>query len=253
MARLGNPSPESGAILRSGRRGGQRLIERLTTTLLDLALPRRCLGCRARGEWVCRECARELPRLPDGRCRVCAVPLAGTLVCPSCYRRRPRFDAIHAPYRHDGLARELVHALKYDCQRHLARPLAEAALAAFAPPLPAELVMAVPLHPTRQLERGFNQSALLARVIARGLGLELRDGLARVRATSSQTGLSPDERARNVRGAFAASGELPGARVVLVDDVCTTGATLDAAAAALRRAGATRVDALVVTRAVNPL
>jgi ComF family protein len=229
-----------------------RLLGRLTGRLLDLPLPRRCLGCGARGAWVCPDCAEQLAPLPPSRCRVCAAPSSGTVVCPSCYRRPPRFDAVHAAYRHDGLARELVHALKYRQCRYLAPPLAGAMVAAFAPAQPPSVVVPVPLHPSRRAERGFNQSELLAGEVAAALGLELRDGLERVRATASQTGLSPAERSANVRGAFAARLELPGAAVLLVDDVCTTGATLGAAASALRRAGAARVEALVATRAVNP-
>jgi ComF family protein len=123
-------------------------------------------------------------------------------------------------------------------------------VAALAPERPPSVVVPVPLHPSRRAERGFNQSDLLARDVADALGLALADALERVRPTPSQTGLSPTERTTNVRGAFAARRELPGAVVLLVDDVCTTGATLGAAATALRRAGAIRVEALVATRAV---
>jgi len=234
-------------------RARPRLLERLIDHLLELPLPRRCVGCDARGAWICPQCDRELPRLPEGRCRICAVPLSGPLVCPSCYRDRPRFDALYAPYRHDGLARELVHCLKYRRQRHLAGPLASAMVGALPPARPPSLVVPVPLHPSRRAERGFNQSELLAREVAAALAVTLCDGLERVRPTAAQTGLSPAERSANVRGAFAASREVVGAVVLLVDDVCTTGATLGAAAAALRRAGALGVDALVATRAGSSL
>jgi ComF family protein len=228
-------------------------LGRLIDALIDLALPRRCLGCGARGAWVCPDCDRQIARLPERRCRICALPLSGPLVCPSCYRDRPRFDALQAAYRHDGLARTLVHGLKYRRQRHLAEPLASAMVAVLPLACRPSVVVPVPLHPTRRAERGFNQSELLARAVAAALAVELCDALERVRPTVAQTGLSPGDRAANVRGAFAARQALAGATVLLIDDVCTTGATLGAAAVALRRAGASRVDALVATRTVTPL
>jgi ComF family protein len=230
------------------------LLTRLASALLDLALPPRCLGCGARDAWVCPGCAAGLPRLPAARCRVCAAPLTGTLICPTCYRDRPHFDAVYAPFRHDGLARELVHALKYRGHRHLAVPLAQAAAAVVDRP-GYDLVVPVPLHPSRLARRGFNQSELLARAVAATLELPLAAGaLERVRSTEPQTEMPrPAARVANVRGAFRATAGLRGLDVLLVDDVCTTGATVDACAAALRRAGAARLDVLVVTRAVTQL
>jgi ComF family protein len=227
----------------------RRWLGTLADWLLDLPLPRRCVGCAARGEWLCAQCAATLPRLPAARCRICAVPLGGALVCPDCYRRPPPFEAVHAAYRHDGLARELVHRLKYRRGRHLAPTLGAAMAAALGPAPAPTLVVPVPLHPARRAERGFNQSELLAADVAARLGRPLGDALERVRPTAAQTGLSPAERAVNVRGAFRARADLAGAAVLLVDDVCTTGATLGAAAGALRRAGAASVEALVATRA----
>jgi ComF family protein len=172
----------------------------------------------------------------------------GVAVCPACYRRRPRFDKVAAPYLHEGLARDLVHALKYRGHRHVA-PILAAAMADAAP-ADVDVVVAVPLHSNRRAERGFNQSELLARAAAGRLALPLRlDALRRERPTRPQVELAHDERAANVLGAFVAPVRLDGTRVLLVDDVCTTGATLDACAAALKRAGASRVACLVATRA----
>jgi ComF family protein len=232
-------------------------LQRLSGALLDLLLPRRCAGCGVRESWLCPDCAATLPPLPAARCRVCAIPLAGTLVCPTCYRDPPRYDAIHAPFLHDGLARELVHCLKYRAQRHLAEPLARAAAAALSTAVDAErpssrydLVVPVPLHASRRQERGFNQSELLARHVADAIGAPVAPTmLDRSRATEAQTQLrGAPARFANVRGAFTVGGDCRGKRVLLVDDVCTTGATLEACAAALKRACATRVDAVVITR-----
>lgn len=215
--------------------------------LLDVALPPRCVGCGTRDSWICPDCCGTLPVLPSQRCRVCAVPQPGPQVCADCYRNPPRFDALHSAFLHQGLARELVHGLKYRGHRHLAEPLAAAAAAAIPSHIGFDAVIPVPLHQARQRERGFNQSQLLAEQ----LKLPLRGGLERIRPTDSQAGLTQHERVANVRGAFKATDRFDGQTVLLVDDVCTTGATLDACAGALKRAGAARVAALTVSRAVN--
>jgi ComF family protein len=196
-----------------------------------------------------------MPSLPVDRCRICALPLSGVQVCPSCYGDPPRFDTLHAAFEHDALARDLIHRLKYDGFRHLAEPLASAALEALpAWPSAADCVLPVPLHPGRRRARGFNQADLLAVHVAARLGVPIEpSGLARTRSTDPQTGLTSRERRANVRGAFVARADLAAAHVLLVDDVCTTGATLDACAAALRAVGVERIEAIVVSRSLTPL
>lgn len=224
-------------------------LARLVAAALDVALPPRCLGCGARDAWVCPDCAAGLPRLPRQRCQVCAAPLRGVAVCPACYRRPPPFDRVDAPFRYDGLARDLVRGLKYHDQRHLA-PILAGAMAGALTDGTVDLVVPVPLHPTRRAERGFNQSELLAIHVAARLGLRCDPAaLRRERPTRPQVELARAERAANVRGAFAASGRLDGRRALLVDDVYTTGATLSACAAALKQAGVVQVTCLVATRA----
>lgn len=151
--------------------------------------------------------------------------------------------------RHDGVARQLVLGLKYRRGKHLAGPLAD--LVAPLVPAGVDALVPVPLHENRVRERGFNQSELLANELGARVGRPvLAAALNRVRETPSQTGLSPSERVENVRGAFAAAERLDGQHVLLVDDVCTTGATLYACARTLRRAGVASVQAIVATRAV---
>jgi ComF family protein len=225
------------------------LLGRLVEAALDLALPPRCLGCGARDRWLCADCAASLPPLGAARCRVCAVPLAGPLVCPSCYRDPPHFAALHAPLQHDGLARELIHALKYRGQRHLAAPLGQLAAGAL-PGRDYDLVVPVPLHPLRRAERGFNQSELLADQLRHQLQLRKPPGsLVRVRSTVPQVGKDRLHRWENVRGAFAWRGApLDGRPLMVVDDVATTGATLEACAAALKSAGSGPVTGVTVAR-----
>ena len=224
-------------------------LARIGTWLLDVAVPPRCAGCGLRDCWLCEACIRRMPALPAEHCRVCAVPIAsGVTLCPDCYRAPPAFARLDAPFVHDALAREVVHDLKYRGRRHLAPALARSMASALSET--PDLVAPVPLHPSREMERGFNQSALLAFHIAALVRAPLQtDALRRTKPTPSQTGMSRKERIANVRGAFQATGPLATAHVLLVDDVCTTGATLAACARVLRRAGVGRVTAVVATRA----
>jgi ComF family protein len=221
----------------------------LATRLLDLLVPPRCAGCGRRDTWLCPLCRAGLPRLPEQSCHVCAAPVAGVVQrCAECYREPPPVARVHAALRHDGVARQLVLGLKYRRGKHLVDPLAD--LIAPIAPGDVDVLVPVPLHASRIHARGFNQSELLAVALARRSGKPVAAGaLVRVRETPSQAGLSPTQRVDNVRGAFAALDRLDGCSVLLVDDVCTTGATLYACARALKRGGATTVQAIVATRA----
>ena len=195
---------------------------------------------------------REPPAHPERL--ACAEPSAHVdehVRCPRCRRGRPSLDRARAIGAYDGVLRAIVHALKYEGRRSLARPLAMMMRDRGAEILAgAACVVPVPLHPSRRRARGFNQSVDLAR----RLGLPVRHALRRVRATAVQTTLPAAQRHRNVRGAFAATRvarTLRGATVVLVDDVCTTGATLDACARTLKEAGVVEVRALTAARVVS--
>lgn len=164
---------------------------------------------------------------------------------------------ISCAFRFEGVVRDAVHRLKYRGERHLAEPLVAAVLDALGEDWARQRsgleVVPVPLHPMRQRARGYNQGELLAASLARRLGGPLAaSGLARVRDTPEQARLPAASRARNVQGAFAlADARLSGAKVLLVDDVATTTATLRAAASALRTGGVAEVEAFVIARAVK--
>jgi len=173
-------------------------------------------------------------------------------MCGRCTQSRPTFAGARSLYLYEGAVREAVHALKYNHLSTLARPMAEV-MAGYleAEALPVDLVVPVPLFGRRQRLRGYNQSALLAREVARLAGLPLGErGLTRRRDTPPQArSVDAEARRRNVAGAFAADKRrVEGRRVLLIDDVMTTGATLDACAQALRQAGAASVWALTFAR-----
>ncbi len=193
-----------------------------------------------------------MPALVGPRCSICGDATTGSRVCGECRASPPPVDHVHSLYRHDGLARLAVHALKFRGHRHLAGLLGSHLVALVD--VPPDLVVPVPLHPARERERGFNQSELLGWQIASRLNAPEARALRRTRPTPPQTSIHPDERASNVRGAFAiADRAVAGQRILLVDDVCTTGATLYECARVLRRAGASTVSAITVTRALRPV
>lgn len=220
-------------------------------SVLDLLFPPRCAGCGRRGAWICRRCASGLTRLPPTHCPICARPSATSHVCSWCFDDPPAFDTLRCGFLFEGTIRTAIHRLKYGGARHLAEPLAVQMIESVGPIRSPSAVVPVPLHPRRLADRGYNQSALLAQVIARRLNAPVvADGLRRIKDTAPQVSLPGPARWENVRDAFDATpGDLSGASALVIDDVATTGSTLRAAAAALKRAGVARVDALVLARA----
>jgi ComF family protein len=192
---------------------------------------------------LCDRCGDPLPTW-----RLVSIPLA---CCPRCRRSRRLIDRARAIGAYDGALRAIIHALKYEGRRSLARPLATLMRERGADILAgATCAVPVPLHPSRRRHRGFNQAADLARHV----GIPVRPLLRRVLPTATQTGLPAARRHRNMRHAFAparGAGSLTGAIVVLIDDVSTTGATLEACARALKEAGVSEVRALTAARVVT--
>ncbi len=229
-------------------------LRRPAAMLLDLLLPPACAICGTmRGEHehelVCGACwlrARELPRPRCDRCGHPFDPLRRAVDCPWCELLPPFVRAVRSAYAvPGGQAGHIVHALKYQGWPAVGAPMARRmAQLRFPPDVEREraALVPVPLAPSRERERGYNQSEVLARALASAWGIPVRgDLLARGRATETQTRLTPGERRRNVSGAFRASADrasLRGLHLVLVDDVVTTAATLNACAAALYDGGA---------------
>ncbi len=196
----------------------------------------------------CRGCSADFFRIGPA-CPVCALPSLGGSRCGPCATRPPAFDRTIAALRYADPIDRLVQALKYNRQLPLARALAGLLGDALSPGS-TQLLVPVPLGPQRLRARGFNQSFEIARHLGLRLGLPVMPRAAvRVRETVQQADLALDERARNMRGAFAVSSAVLGRRIAIVDDVMTTGTTLAELAQAAKRAGAIEVEAWVVARA----
>lgn len=237
---------------------------RAARVALDSLLPPQCLSCRGEvgiAGALCAACWRGIDFLSPPFCALCGFPFefesGEDALCGACSRRPPAFDRARAVMRYNEASRGLILGFKHADKTHAApafgRWMARAGDGLLAE---GDLVVPVPLHWTRLFRRRYNQAALLAGALAREAGLPAaRDLLVRKRPTPSQGRLSREARWRNVRGAFAVrQGRrrlLAGRRVILVDDVLTTGATAEACAKTLKRAGASEVHVLVLARVVR--
>lgn len=227
---------------------------KLIELAVDSFFPRRCVGCGKVGGFLCLECLGKLPRLLPPLCPKCGRPQASGIVCPICRKRQTEIDGVRSPFRFDEVVREAIHQLKYRNLRAIAPCLAEL-LADYlrSNPLPGEALVCVPLHPRRLRERGYNQSSLLARELGRRIDLPvIEDCLIRVKQAKPQVrAVDVEERRRNVADAFVCRDEkVSGKRIILIDDVCTSGATLESCASALKNKGATSVWGLTLAREI---
>lgn len=227
---------------------------------LDLFFPRSCVGCEepvdeiSRYRFICSSCSRLLTIAHLPACRTCGFPFFGDVEsersCPHCVELSPLFREARTAVLMKGPARRLVHELKYRGQVHvledIGRILGRAeGLLEFAE---GAVLVPVPLHPRKRRERGFNQSLLIAeRLAAMAAGAKIVEGIERVKDTQSQTQFDRERRQRNLKNAFAMRRKSrlhSDSRIILVDDVFTTGSTLNACAAALRRAGISHIDVI---------
>jgi predicted amidophosphoribosyltransferase len=218
--------------------------------LLDLILPVRCVVCGAGDEQLCPACRGALPWLAAPICSRCGAPTAWPVKrCRECAGRRLAFASARAAVAYDPAVRQLVRAWKERGLRTLAAVAADAVADALSPPAVKALAF-VPSDRARGLERGHYPAERLARELGERWSLPVPVLLGRTRPASRQRGLSLADRRRNVAGAFAPAGDSP-ARVGLVDDVYTSGSTANAAASALRKAGARRVEVITFARVVR--
>lgn len=242
----------------------------LWTQFMDILYPPRCAVCR---EFLvqnpvlehptalpfCAACASDFRPITPPLCPICGAPFESTTQdnhpCGACLTQRPRYDAAGAPYAYDGTLREAVYGLKYGQKAFLADalgPLLAAFAKAWIKGKTPQLVMPVPLHPKRLRERGFNQSLLLAQPVAKALNAQIDFlSLRRSKHTLPQTRLTKDKRRKNIQGAFQVvdASIVRQKSILLVDDVATTGSTLNECTRVLKSAGAGRVYCLTLARA----
>jgi competence protein ComFC len=207
------------------------------------------------GGFLCPECLGRLPRLMPPFCPRCGRPQASGIVCPSCWQRPTEIDGIRSPFRFDEVIRKAIHELKYRNLKAISPCLAEL-LADYVKEnlLPGEALVGVPLHPRRLRERGYNQSGLVAAELGKRIGLPvIEDCLIRVKQAQPQVkAVDVEERRRNVADAFVCRDErVSGKQIILIDDVCTSGATLESCAAALKNKGAKSVWGLTLAREIR--
>ena len=237
--------------------------------VLDLCVPPRCVVCKHVGAWLCERCVPEIPPFAAPICPRCGRPenvAADSVVaadsgvedsdghlCAVCRTAPLRVSPIRAAFLFQGEIRDVIHALKYRGARDILKPLAgRMAERWHYHNMQSDVLVPVPLHANREAKRGYNQAVLVAKAVGRQVGLPVLGGaLLRVRDTASQTRLNRDERKQNVDAAFTCVTCAPfvGKRITLVDDVATTGATLDACAATLLACGAQGVNAFTLARA----
>ena len=229
---------------------------------VSLFYPPLCAVCSVDvdpSEYLCDSCREKAPRIAPPFCDKCSEPFSGAVTerftCANCSHRDLDFDSAVAVYRSRGIVQKLIHEFKYGHQHHLCYPLAEWLGETLEDPRLSgrrfDLMIAVPLHPARERERGFNQAHLLAERLSERSTIPLLPVLERIRYTTTQTAYDRAERMENLRDAFRLRKKMDvrQLRVLLIDDVLTTGSTLSECARVLKSAGALSVHAATAARA----
>jgi competence protein ComFC len=230
--------------------------------IASLLYPPVCTICGANiraGEYLCSQCESKTIRIVAPFCQTCSEPFDGAITnaftCANCAQRTIHFDAAVAAYRSRGIVREIIHNFKYKRQIYLRHLVARWLCAALNDERLRErrfdIIIPVPLHPARQRERGFNQASLLAELLGAQMSIQSKPALERIRYTTTQTALDRAERMENLHNAFRLrkNMDVRGLRVLLIDDILTTGSTLSECARVLKRAGAISVHAATAARA----
>jgi ComF family protein len=238
-------------------------LRRLGTAALGLVYPPHCAACGAETPpelHLCETCAGGARRIVAPFCRGCSEPFAGAIssdfLCAECHERDFQFTCAVSPYRATGVVREFILRFKYERHYYLRHPLAQWLATGLEDerlrdPAP-ELLVPVPLHPARRRFREFNQAEVLAGLLSGHCGLPVLEALERTRYTATQTRFDREERLQNLRGAFrlARGVAVAGRHVLLIDDVFTTGSTVEECARVLQTASVASVRVLTIARAI---
>lgn len=214
-------------------------------------LPGACILCgdRANAFPLCTACHADLPRLTAPACPSCALPAAEGNLCGHCLKSPPTFTSTRALFNYQFPVDALIHALKYRHQLHIAAFLGRELAAGIDHDFLPDLIIPMPLHPRRLKDRGFNQAQEIARAVSNKTGIPLQTaGIDRVKDSPPQVGMSRKERTRNMKGAFRATIALQAKRIVIIDDVMTTGASCHELSLALLEQGAQEVQVWVIAR-----
>ena len=226
------------------------VLEAFNDKVLGFLFPIHCAGCGADQSILCPTCQVKLTKLEAPYCRICADSTDGRPLCEECHASPLPIDGIRAPYLMDGPIRSAIHKLKYEDLRAAAPTLGRLLGEWFeSTDLPGDFLAPVPLHPRRVRGRGYNQSALLADHVSRISGLPAKNVLKRKRDTPPQANLGGRrQRQENVEGGFTCREDVKGAKIVLVDDVVTSGTTMAACAQELKKKGAASVWGIALAR-----
>ncbi|TCV84770.1 ComF family protein [Sulfurirhabdus autotrophica] len=217
-------------------------------------MPQNCILCGAgtQNSGLCTACHTHLPHHSTACCPICALPTFNSDICGRCLKKAPAFNNTHAAFTYQFPVDSLIHAFKYGGNLALSELLADYLITATSSQPKPDLIIPMPLHPARQRERGFNQSLEIARIISKKLHIPLAINLCtRIRETAPQASLTIKQRHGNVKGAFDCTGEqIQGSHIAIVDDVMTTGTTINELSRILRDQGAAEVSAWIVARAL---
>lgn len=229
-------------------------LKQLQSEVIKFIFPGVCIGCGKFGEFICADCEKKLPRLLPPVCQRCGKPEPSALYCSECWKKQNGIDSIRSVFIFEGMIRAAVHELKYYNLRAISGLLGKYMAAYYSENnLSGDYLVPVPLHPKRFRQRGYNQSELLAMSMSEITGVPMLKGaIERVIDNEPQTRtVSVDERRHNVEDVFFCGSSLVmGKDIMIVDDVCTSGATLDACARSLKKAGVKRVFGITLAREV---
>ncbi len=229
-------------------------LKQLQREVIDLFFPRSCVGCGKVGDFICLKCAKKLSRLLPPVCQRCGKPESSGMYCRGCWGTHNHLDMIRSVFVFEGIIRRAVLEFKYRNLRSIAACLSQYMADYFVEhEMAADFLMPVPMHEKRLKRRGYNQSELLAGQISEMVSVPLRaDLVKRVKDNKPQVRTScADERWSNMRDAFTCtSSEVSGKDIIIIDDVCTSGATLEACAAAIKSMGANKISGFTLAREI---